>query len=351
MKRSFLVFFCVGCVLSCSAPKARSESVFPDPGLTRPKFRFHTGKVVNNAPELSAVLPDIPGEASGWYVAQWKKHDLLRPDSMSRDDDTYDDPRLGTPLYTFDTSSHESQLKVFASPSGAKVYELVASGGELTEAGGSALFLAAKAARSDATFDQPIDLSMDMKLSEARVDAPLSAIQTGAVVAQVLSGFTLEFTEPETNSKMSVFLQMNHADSRGRFNEYRGCSRHGGKAQIVYSAMLNGEYRMPFVPNGGALVHASYNLNRHLCRMLSQGFSCREPDGSTKPFAFPESTGDLHNWRLTSMYIGLETEDRDKRALAETHAKQGDIDVAFQISNLRVMRDSSRPAVFCVAAP
>ena len=48
-------------------------SVFSDPGLTNPKLRFHTGGVVNNAPEISKDLPNIDGLASSWYFAQWRQ--------------------------------------------------------------------------------------------------------------------------------------------------------------------------------------------------------------------------------------------------------------------------------------
>jgi len=104
---------------------------------------------------------------------------------------------------------------------------------------------------------------------------------------------------------------------------------------------------MPFVPNAGAPTHATYNLNRHLCQMISRPFSCREPNASKLPFAFPDSAYELKNWRLTSMYVGIETEDHDARAAAKSYDKQGDISVAFQLSDLLVLRDESGPVVSC----
>jgi len=169
----------VGILLLHSRGSAQPASIFPDPGLTNPKLRFHTGRAANGAPELSRRLPDIPGEASSWYVTQWNKGELLMPQRLSLNDNRYADARLGTRLYTFDTNTHESRVGIFVLPGRAGVYELAASGGVLTDAGGSDLLLSANAGRADATFDKAIGLSLDMKLSIATVDAPPAAAASG----------------------------------------------------------------------------------------------------------------------------------------------------------------------------
>ncbi len=266
---------------------------------------------------------------------------------MTINDERYKDVLLGKPLYTFGTKTHESRLSIFSSPDGTKVYELAASGGALSDVGGSNLLLSAYAIRRDMTFDKPIDLSMNMKLSAAHISAPPTAVQSGAVLAQVISGFTLLFTDPKTNAKTTVFMQIEHANSRNNFGDYRGCYPHGNNTEITIDKVFDDEYRMSFVASAGAPTHATYNLNRHLCALITEPLSCRQPDGSTKPFVFPEEARDLRNWRLTSMYTGLETEDRDARAPVSTPTKQGDVNVGFQISNLRVMFDPSRTGASC----
>lgn len=328
--------------------RAEPQSLSPDPGLTNPKLRFHTGKIAKGAPEISPVAPDMPGRPSPWYVVQWSKDELLRPEGMRRGDSQYADPRLGVPAYTWDTASHESRLSIFTQTGGAPVFELAATGGSLSSAGGSNLLLAVDVARPDATFASSIDLSFDVKLSQAEIAAPPEATRSGAVLAQMISGFTLEFTDPDTRAKLSVFMQIVLGNSRNHFKDYRGCHQHNGQQEIVFNSSEADEVRLPFVASDQAPVHARYNLNRHLCQMLSARFSCHQKDGEPPvPFAFTPAQQDPQNWRLTSMYVGLETEDRDMRPEATTHDQQGRVAVALQLSNLRLTGDASPPALSC----
>jgi len=316
---------------------AQTEEVFADPGFTNPKIRFNTGRTTNFAPEISPVVPNIPGSPSPWYVAQWNKQDLLRGDKMVTNDRAYSDARLGTPTYTFNTTDGESRLSIFVMPKG-NVFELGAKGGSLSPVGGSDILLAANAARASATLDKLMIYSLDIKLSQASVRAPPAATQSGAVLVQVVSGFTVQFADPKSNEKISIFMQLNHAESRGRYDEYRACYPHDRVEEIVTNYSGNLDYRLPFRPTRGPPVHATYNLNQHLCRVIATPFICRYADGRTEPLKFSAAAHDFKNWRVASMYVGLETEDHDARATAPTHAQQGDVSVAVQLSDLHVLR-------------
>ena len=322
--------------------RAEVKSVMPDPGLSNPKLRFHTGGAAHNAPEISPILPRISGEASAWYVAQWNKHQFLRPNEMVRNDRRYTDPRLGTPLYTFVTPDQESRVSIFSTASGKNVFELAEAGGSLTGAGGSNVFLAAYA-RPNATFDRPIDYSVDMKFSAADVAAPVAALQNGIVFAQAISGFTLLFADAKTGAKMSVFMQINHGNTRQNSSDYRGCFSDQGNRNVLFGYVGSKVYRMPVRRNNGPPLHIDYGLNQILCDLLNTRFSCADAHGGgLSALIFPPAAHDLKNWSLTSMYVGLETQDRDERPSAVTHGQQGTVKVAVQISNLRVVSDTSR---------
>ena len=327
----------LGCALvllnaaNCLAVKAQVQSVFPDLGLAAARLRFETGKVIDNLPQIFPGIPDIPGEASAWEVAQWNKHELLRPDDMRRNDPRYADRLLGVPLYTFDTADHELRLSIFVASNGTAVYELAAADGSLTPIGGSNLLLAAKVSRPDLTFDRVINYALDLKLSTAVIRASPSAVRSGAVLVQTLSGFTVLFVSPETNETISVFLQIDHGSSQASEGDYRGCYPDGNNQDIVFGYSAHGHYRMPFRPNPETPVHATYNLNDVLCQMLKAPIICRFADGTTKPLQFPAAARSFKNWRLTSMYVGLETENRDVRPGAATNSIQGEVQVALQI--------------------
>lgn len=335
--------------LCASSSIAAPRSVLPDPGLTNPKLHFHTGRVANNAPERSPILPDIPGDASPWLVAQWNKTDLLKPDEMISPDPDHTDPRLGHPLYTFATGSKESRVSIYAPKDGPKVFELAASGGSLSSVGGSNIFLSADVVDQQATFDKQLVYSMNMKLSQATISAPSSAQKSGAVLGQIISGFSLHFTNPATHKVMAIFLQINHGNSRNDYTPFRGCYPHGDNREIDIQNVFPDEIKLPFKASSAAPVHAEFDLNRHLCDALSQPLSCREQDGSVEPYRFPVEANDLHNWRLVSAYFGLETQDRDTRAAAASHGKAGNLSLAVQVSELTLTADAERRSNACPA--
>jgi hypothetical protein len=318
--------------------------VFPDPGLQNPKLRFHTGGTANGQPEIAPQLPDLPGEPSAWTIVQWKKHELLAPGRMRHDDAASPDPALGAPAVTFDTASGESQVRIFRRGGASPVFELRSAGGWLDDVGGSNLFLQARTLPPAATFDAAIDYDITLRLSAASAQAPNPlALRNGTVLAQVVSGFTLAFTDPDTRTTIPLFLQIVHADSRGAAPDYRGCYPHGRDLEIVSSRILPGDPQLPFAAGTGAPFAARYNLNRYLCDVLARAFQCRRGDGGTSALEWPASARDFRNWRVTGMFIGLETHDTDRRSNSWNKTKQGEVAAAVQVSGLSVSRDTTRP--------
>jgi hypothetical protein len=96
------------------AAAAQDESVFPDPGLRNPMLLFHTGRAVpGRGPEISDVAPDIPGRPSGWYIAQWRKSEILGAQSLKLDDPQTRDDSLGIAAWSFATPNGESRVAIY----------------------------------------------------------------------------------------------------------------------------------------------------------------------------------------------------------------------------------------------
>jgi len=316
------------------------QSVLPDPGLTNPKLRFGTGRTVNNRPEISPVAPAMPGAPSEWYIAQWKKTELLRPEAMAQRPQA-SDPDLGPAVYAFDTPSDVSHLHIFQHRHPNRyVYELFARDGTLNPDGGTGLYMSA-IAFPGATFEHPMTLSFEAKIKDARFtyDTP-DAQQRGIVFAHFFAGFSILFRDPDTRQIVPTFMQIDFANSRERRTNYRGCSANRPHEEIVYSRSLDGDRWLPMRATPGSLEELHYVLNRYLCDMIAKPFMCRPAEGSRYELKMPASARDFRNWELKSIYVGLETNNRDARPGAHSTDPQGSADLGVQISNLRVERDT-----------
>jgi hypothetical protein len=310
----FLMFAIAGAAPALGAP----ELLVPEPG---PRLAFETGAVVNFKAVVFPDRPPVPGPDSTWQVTQWRKREVLRPEAMTRRDARFADPRLGVPAFSWAAADGESRVSYFRGRQGG-VFELEASGGELGPAGGANLFLSADVTRADATFDQPVTLALDLRLSRARASGAAPAIASGAVLAQVFAGFTLRYTDPGDGRVIPVFLQIPLSNSRNDPTPYRGCHRHDGAVEMTEASLAPGEALIPYA--AGPARPVALDLNAHLRRLIAAGFTCDEGDGKRRAFVFPAGAREGRNWRVTSMYVGLETE--------------GTVDVAVQVSHLRLIR-------------
>lgn len=326
-------------LLAFGAAESTKRPVLPEAGMTRPRLRFgvDSGPHLRQSPSLPA---EMPGAISRWTVLQWKKQELLGPDTRRGPVANDADPLLGLPTYVFETESRESRLEIFASPH-PPVYELYSRGGAHDADGGTNLFLSARTGRRLSTFDHPITYDVTLRLSHAFVSAPRPrSLKDGSVLAQVFSGFVLAFRQPGAKQATILFLQIRHADSRGRQPDYRSCKlRRDGSAVVIYSGVLPDDGDLPFAP-GSVPIRFHYRLNRYLCHALQAPFPCSDDAPNWMP---PQAARDLANWRMREMYIGLETQDTSLVARSQDRGgKAGTVEAAVQISGLSVYRDRGR---------
>ncbi|KQP48949.1 hypothetical protein ASF39_14445 [Methylobacterium sp. Leaf108] len=321
-------------------PRVSETEVFPRLSEDAVRIRFHLGGVRDNAPDISPVLPDMPGPASAWYLAQWQKRDPLRPERMLRADPAATDPRLGPPLVSFPSASGESRLDIYRGEGSAPVFGLTSAGGTLTAAGGANVFLSVNAAETAASLDAPTVYRVGLKLTQASVAArdPRS-LDNGDVLAQVFTGFTLRFTDPATGKVTPAFLQIPHADSREGDPTHRQCSLSNGTAQLLTVGGVRGRRLLPFAAAApeAPLASLAFDLNREVCALARAEFQC-SGGGASQRFRLPASAMDLANWRIGSLYIGLETQDSVEKA---PNPVRGSVRVSLQVSDPRVSQDVS----------
>lgn len=313
--------------------------MFPDPGLTIPRLRFGTGQVLANQPVLSPSLPDIPGPVSQWRVIMWNRDQFLQPDRMTTDDPSTSDTLLGRAAYAFTTPDRTAHLRVYRNRARETwVYELFEQGGNLNS-GGANLFLSATTVVSDLSMDQQIVYSFLGKLSAASVTYDTAeAERNGAVGATAFSGFVLQLREPETNQTATIFLQIPITTSRGGSTYYRGgCRLDGDMASFTANQNVPGDEMLPFRPDPDPPHEFRYVLNRYLCALMVNPFSC-SGHGERQQFSMPTASRDFRNWRLKSMYVGLETRSHDLRPGSRTPGFRGTVALGLQVSDLKVVR-------------
>jgi hypothetical protein len=331
------------CFALATNSSAEPRSVIPDL-FTTPQVQFGTGHAGPNGPLINPALPDVPGPPSGWYLAQWRKPQLLSPDKMIRDDETARDQLLGIPLYSFATPA--SRLDIYQRPNRHYTFGLMSKGGAHTISGGTNVFLATEELK-DATFDHPLDyhLTVTMPIASVSASEP-NDIATGTVGAQVMTGFVLRLNDPEAHHATSYFLQINHTDSRNRLLPFRTCYMDRALQRLVVVTPASATF--PFAHFAKPPKQMEVSMNDLLCNLVSQPFMCPAPDGR-RATEFPASAHDPKNWSISSMYVGLETQVEDARAGAHDSVRRNS-EVSLRIFDLGLTSDRSVPFSFASCA-
>ncbi len=326
-------------VLAMPCNLAQADSLFPEPGLTNPKLRFATGRVVGNQPEVSPDLPNIPGPPSDWVVGQWQHtHYLSSNDQVPAP--TIGDARYGGALYAFNAPFDESHLWIFHDRA-SYVFELFERDGVL-RGGGANLFLSAKAS-TEATLDKPIDYALSARISRAEAAYwTATAEASGAVMGQVFSGFVLRFADPQSPRRINMFLQIPIAASRPGHGSYRSCNAGAEIVGVTANESLDRDPPLAFAADPGPLRPLRLRLNDYVCAVITHPAACAQPGGRSTQLGAFARVRDLHNWRLQAMYVGLETQARDLRPGAVTAVPQGSVAVGVQLSGLSITRDEGR---------
>jgi hypothetical protein len=304
-----------------------AADLLPEIGLTNPKLRFQTGKVVDNKPEVSSTLPPIDGPASAWRVGQWAKSEYLSADNMYS-------PKLD--YYAWETRNGESRVTV-EKEGNRWVYSLFSKDGALKLGGGSNVFLSADLVRPTA-MDQDMNLALDARIKEAVVtyDNAL-AKNNGAVLAQVFAGLWMQFRSPTTGKKISLALQIEIANSQNKRADHRGCRvTRSGMPRIVYGRSLPGASRFDFFKLYPSREPMRFNVNQYLCDLLSRQVSCLN-NNEKQNLVWDNEARDLRNWTVRNFYIGVETQNKDARnKQSGAAATQGHASVALELANLQL---------------
>jgi hypothetical protein len=328
-----------------------SGSVFPNPGLTNPRMKFNTGKVVKGTPQFSPLLPNIRGPLSGWCVWMAHRSEYLNGSEMVRNDEKLKDARFGPAAYAFIAPNHNSRLAIYRNHTAHRwVYDLFERNGPLDPDGGANLFLMANARSGHFTMNHPVVYNLRAKISQAHIRYyNSSAEKSGAVLAQVFSGFILKFHSRNPRQRITLFMQIHMADSRpwmgttGEITDEQ-CTWNPAGAVLIADLAPPGGYPFHFRPDGGPLHHLHYLLNGFLSKILAAPPPlCRRTDGSVHHLKFTNRMKNLKNWTLNSMYVGLETENRDYRPGVRDHQPQGTVSVGLQVSDLSVVSEVARP--------
>lgn len=326
-----------GLLILTALPGARAASAGPSllPSLDNPRLHFNTGRAVQNRPEIAPELPAIPGPPSGWTVTQWNQSSWLSPTRMTRQNPATEDPELGRAAYGFATPDGHSHVWIYDRGKQAPpVFALFERGGTLRPGGGANLFLSAN-------LDRPIDFtrrvlfSLRAKVSAATVSyATAGARASGAVLGMAFIGFAINFPSPETGKKSVLFLQVSLTSSRDQARIATLCRvTEAGNLILIMGGTLDGALPLPFRPSSGPATGIAIPVNDYIDRFRASPITCRSRKGPRPVTMARVAPGSIV---LKSIYVGLETQDRDARANAVTAARQGQVALGLQISDIRL---------------
>ena len=341
----------------CAALQARAanapKSVFPNPGLANPRMNFNIPTRVNGVDHarMSPYLPAIPGPLSGWTVNMWHRREVLNARELVRNDRQLRDPRLGLPAYAFITPNAKTYLAIYRDHKAHRwVYDLFEKNGRLLPNGGANILLQANTRREPITMNHPLIYNLWAKIAQANIhyDNPQDArngavIHNGVVLAQILSGFILQCQSPNPADRITLFLQIPLSDSRSGPSKLKGGVTYkqgscgAGGISICENITPPGGCPLPFHSQRGPLRHLRFNLNEFLRKVLANPPIVAESGGTAHRLVYTDRQKHLKNWTLGSMYVGLETENRDYWPGTTDHHPQGSVSVALQIAGLSVL--------------
>jgi hypothetical protein len=313
------------------------------------RLRFHTGRSINNRPEISSILPEIPGLPSEWWVTQWGHKIALQPDQMTLDNSSTRDVLLGLPKYSFKTKDGNLRLSIFEDrATNEPVYDLFERDGNLTAAGGANLFLGRDAPEGGIPMNQQLQLRFRAKISNAHIFGTIDEQARGTILAQVFAGFVVRLGEHD-NKPSTLFLQIPISGSRKQPSEYKKCSSTNGQKVFIFDPS-SPEYPLAFKAVPGSLQTIEFDITKRLCEFALKRFKCEASDGSTAEWSFERPETVLQDSKITSFYIGLETQNQDARANS-TAKPEGHVSVGLQIAKVQLLAIESSQSRPCAIVP
>lgn len=325
--RLFIVLLlCLSAAPSGSLYAASFVNLVTPLELASPRVPFHEGKTQNGQPLINPALPSLPGTASDWYVAQWQQPLYLSAGNISQES------RPDRKSWQFTVPDRRLSLKIAREPrASGYVYNLFERGGLLTDGGGSNLFLATNARKTNTDFSKKITLSVNTRVTTAvaRYNTPAAEL-TGAVQAMAFTGIGLMFVDPNGGLRQFVFMQVSLTSSRSSTNSARlMCRLAGDQPQLLYAPDVDA---LPFKQTRRTR-HMLYDLSTLVDTMISHPYPC---GGRSINWSAAERI--VANWHFTGLYIGLEVQDQDLRLQSATRASQGTAQLGLEIAAVSVKR-------------
>lgn len=308
------------------------------PNLDNPKLRFGTGLVENGQPQISPLLPAVPGTPSPWYLAQWRQSAVMN--GTTTGGGGAPDQYLGAPAYAYEAPDHHAYLRVYTDkPTGHLVYEIGEQGGAGNLGGGADLFLATKLTGDAANFGHKLQLSLHMRLTKADISYDsMTALKSNTVRSRGEVGLAIGFPSPLDGAPGILFMQLTLFSSRGSAVPLISCHLDNGQMQVQFSP-AQPTLPLTFAASTAPLQRVSYDLNTYLQQLMAQNLDCQRPDGSQQSVSLARL--DPAKVVVRSVHIGLDTQDTSKRkGSAHFGEKQGDVAAALQISAPRLTAGS-----------
>ncbi len=324
--------------------------------MHNPVLQFGDGGVVNNKATLfPGTSPTMGYSEYGWWVTQWGKYSsdsppipyYLTPGSYVQNDASTADANFGVaPLIFYSENDPTiSHLALYQdSTLNNWVYELWSQDGLLTAGGGTNLFLSNTVSNlSSSSVDADVHLDFKTKI-KARVlsyNDP-AAMTDGSVLGLYFTGFTLNYTDPASGKQYWQFLQIPHANTQENKGIDALCmsAGSGGIPDVMWSGVMPGDTFLSSVPSAGALQGMDYDVNKYLCALVKATYNC-----GSGPVSFPAAAYNLSNWQITSIYIGLETENR---MIPNDLVVRGHAGLGVQIEDLHVYKYPGASGPTCV---
>lgn len=337
-----------------ASPAALIE-LLPDPGMKNPVLHFGDGGVQNSRATLfPGTTPPMGYTDYGWWVAQWNKTSsdtppipyYLKPDSYIENDPATVDPALGAARLAFyaENDPAVSQLALYKDPAlNNWVYALWSQDGLLDTGGGSNLFLSNYVNSAAAsTLDADVHLQFRTRIARRVLTFNDPAARTdGSVLGSYFTGLTVNYTDPGTGKVYWNFLQIAHANTWESANNYQQCMSLGGDGipDVFWAGVLPGDTFLSSAPSSGPLVALDFDVNKYVCALARTTWNC---NGVST--ALPAAALDLRNWQITSLYIGLETENR---AAPNNSVVRGHAGLGVDIEDLHLVKNPGTAGPAC----
>ena len=189
------------------------------------------------------------------------------------------------------------------------------------------------------------------KIAQARIRYyNATAEKSGAVLAQVFSGFILTYHSRNPKRDITLFMQIHFADSRRDMQKKRGinytdCIGGAHPSAVIVSFVPPGGYPFSFRASRGPLRHLHYRLNGFLRQALTCPLHYRQADGNRSVHVFAT--------RKRSEELDAKIHDRgfgngESRfpTWCNDHHRRGSVSVALQVANLSVTEAGAQPALY-----